>query len=257
MSEYQYLRHEIGEDTVATVWLARPPVNAVNQEMYREIKALFEELGEDPAVNAIVLAGEGRHFCAGNDLDEFLTLTPENSPERMLEVREAFWAIHGCPLPVIAAVQGVAVGTGLALVASCDFAVAAAGAELGVTEISVGVMGAARHLRRLVPEPVMRSMFFSGKPVPAEELQRLGAVMAVVPREQLLAEAQGRAAAIVKHSPVAIRYAKRALNGIETMGLRDGYEFEQGLTGELCGFDDAKEALNAFFEGREPRYAGR
>src|SRR4051794_29313589 len=100
---FEHLRVEIGDDSVATVWMARPPVNAVNQVMYREIKALFEQLGDDVRVNAIVLAGDGRHFCAGNDLEEFRTLDPENAPERMREVREAFWAIHDCPVPVVAA----------------------------------------------------------------------------------------------------------------------------------------------------------
>ncbi len=256
MGDFEYLRFEIGEDSVATVWLDRPPVNAVNQAMYREIRALFERLGADPAVNAIVLTGSGRHFCAGNDLEEFRSLDPENSPERMREVREAFWAIDGCAVPVIAAVHGVAVGTGLALVACCDFAIAAGGAELGVPEIAVGVMGAAKHLSRLVPQPMVRSMFYSGKPVPAEQIEQVGGLLAIVPAESLVEEAQERARGIVAHSPVAIRYAKRALNQIEAMGLREGYELEQGLTGELSAYADSKEAVNALLERRPPRYTG-
>jgi enoyl-CoA hydratase len=255
--EYEYLRWEVGDDSVATVWLSRAPVNAVNQVMYREIKSLFEELGTDDRINVIVLAGDGKHFCAGNDLGEFKTLSPENAGERMREVREAFWAIRDCPVPVIAAVQGTAVGTGLAIVASCDVAVAAYGARLGVTEISVGVMGAAKHLTRLVPEPMARWMFLSGDPVPAEDLLRVGGLLAVVAPEDLMAEAHKRAALIARHSPLAIRYAERALNHIEFMELKPGYEFEQGLTGELSGHDDAKEAIRAFFERRPPQYTGR
>src|SRR5689334_7449845 len=101
MSDFEYLRWDI-DGNVATVWLDRPPVNAVNQEMYREIKRLFDDItviGDD--IRVIVLAGAGKHFCAGNDLNEFLTLNPENSPGRMLEVREAFFAIQDCPVPVI------------------------------------------------------------------------------------------------------------------------------------------------------------
>lgn len=232
----------------------RPPVNAVNQAMYREIKRLFEEIGADPEVDAVILAGAGKHFCAGNDLDEFKTLAPDNSPARMREVREAFWAISDCPVPVIGAVQGTAVGTGLALVASCDFAIASEDARLGVTEISVGVMGAAKHLSRLLPQPLVRALFFSGDPVPAAEFQRLGGLLAVVPREQLEAEAQSWAERIARHSPRAIRYAKQALNRIEFMELKPGYEYEQGLTGELSGYPDSKEALASFFEKRPARY---
>jgi enoyl-CoA hydratase len=160
-------------------------------------------------------------------------------------------------VPVIGAVQGTAVGTGLAIAASCDFIVAAQGARLGVTEIAVGVMGAAKHLSRLVPQPVMRWMFFSAEPLPAEELVKYGAVLAVVPESELLDEARRRALTICKHSPVAIRFAKRSLNQIEFMDLKNGYEFEQGLSGELSAYEDSKEAQRAFLERRAPRYTGR
>jgi len=257
MSNFKFLRWET-EGHVATVWLDRAPVNAVNQEMYREIRALFVDvsvLGD--SVHAIVLAGAGKHFCAGNDLNEFLTMDPGNAPGRMREVREAFFAIEDCPLPVIAAVQGTAVGTGLAIAASCDFVVAADDAKLGVTEIAVGLMGAAKHLSRLVPEPTMRWMFLSGDPVPATELVPHGGVLATVPRDELLAEAHRRAARIVRHSPVTIRFAKRSFKQIEFMPRKVAYEYEQGLSGDLAGYADSKEAQKAFFERREPVYTGR
>jgi enoyl-CoA hydratase len=257
MIDFEFLRWET-QGTVATVWLDRPPVNAVNQAMYREIRALFSDIrvvGED--VRVVVLAGAGKHFCAGNDLNEFLTMTPENAPERMLEVREALFAVHECPLPVIGAVQGTAVGTGLAIAASCDFVVAAEGAKLGVTEIAVGVMGAAKHLSRLVPQPQMRWMFLSGEPARAEDLVGLGALVAVVAPERLIEEALRRARTIAKHSPVTISFAKRSLNAIEFMDLKSGYELEQGLSGELSAYEDSKEAQRAFFERREPVYTGR
>jgi enoyl-CoA hydratase len=257
MSTYEFLRVETGEQGIATVTMQRPPVNAVNQVMYRELRSMFEELAAREDVNVVILAGDGKHFCGGNDLDEFKTLSPENSPSRMKEVREAFWAIYDCPVPVVAAVQGVAVGTGLGLVASCDFAVAAEGARLGVPEIAVGVMGGGKHLMRLMPQPQVRWMFFSGDPVGVEELVGYGAILAVVPPDELLAEAHRRAAAIARHSRLAIRYAKRSLNEIEFMELKPGYEAEQVYTGELSGYDDAKEAIAAFFERRDPVYTGR
>ena len=257
MSEYAYLRWEL-DGQIATVWLARPPVNAVDQDMYREIEMLFSDVSQlGDGVDVIVLAGDGKHFCAGNDLNEFISMTPDNAAGRMLQVRQAFFAIQDCPLPVIAAVQGTAVGTGLAIAASCDFVIAAEGARLGVTEIAVGVMGAAKHLARLVPEPVMRWMFFSAQPMTAEELAGYGAVLAVVPPSELLAESYRRARIIATHSSVAIRFAKRSLKQIEFMDLKAGYEFEQGLSGELSAYEDSKEAQRAFLERREPRYSGR
>src|SRR5690606_37795752 len=100
---YRFLKTSINEHGVANVVLARPPANAVDRDMYIEIYELFsnpDQLGE--GIQAIVLSGEGRHFCAGNDLDEFATMTPENGTERMWRVREAFFAIQDCPVPVIA-----------------------------------------------------------------------------------------------------------------------------------------------------------
>jgi enoyl-CoA hydratase len=232
-------------------------VNAVSQPMYLEIQGVFDRLVEEaPDARAVILTGAGPHFCAGNDLHDFETLTPENCAARMLEVRKAFWAIHDCELPVIAAVRGSALGTGLALAASCDFVVAAEGALFGLPELSVGVMGGARHLARLVPEPLVRWMFYSADPVPAERFADLGAVIDVVPGEELLERARAHAERIVRHSPIALRLAKRTLNAIETMDLKPGYEYEQEKTGELCGHPDAKQAVRAFFERREPRYAG-
>jgi enoyl-CoA hydratase len=257
MSTYEFLRWEVSE-RIATVWLDHPPVNAVGQPMYAELERLFTDVSQmGESVDVIIVAGAGRHFCAGNDLNEFLTMTPENAGERMLQVRRAFFAIRDCPIPVIAAVQGTAVGTGLAIAASCDFVIAAQGARIGVTEIQVGVMGAAKHLARLVPEPVMRWMFLSGEPVAAEALLGLGAVIAVVAPEELMAEARRRAETIARHSSIAIRFAKRSLNEIEFLDTKTGYELEQGLSGELSAFEDSHEAQRAVLERRPPRYSGR
>lgn len=244
------------ENGVATVTMSRPPVNAVSQEMYRDITDLFAAEGPLAAsARAVVLAGEGRHFCAGNDLVEFGTLTPANSDARMAEVRSAFFAIQDCPIPVIGAVQGAALGTGLAIAASCDFVIAADDARFGTPEVSVGVMGGARHLARLVPEPWVRWMYLTAEPLTAAQMQSLGAVVAVVPREELLSAAAEHARLISRHSGVVLRMAKRALNGIEAMDLQPGYTFEQSLTTELSGEPDSVEARAATLERRPPRFS--
>ena len=246
------------KDHVATVTMRRPPVNSVTQPMYAEIKDVFSRIEEyAPDARVVILVGEGKHFCGGNDLTEFKTLTPENSRVRMMAVREAFWAIYDSALPVIAAVRGVAVGTGLALAASCDLVVAASGARFGLPEIQVGVMGGAKHLSRLVPQGVVRRMHYTAEMLPAEELVQYGGIVSVVPSEQLEVAAIELAHGITRHSPVAIKIAKRSLNQIEYMDLKSGYQFEQGLTAELSGYEDAKEAVRAFFERREPQYTGK
>jgi len=251
LSVHQHLDLTV-DDGVALVVLDRPPVNAVNQETYREIQELFSAIGSTDGVHAVVLSGRGKHFCGGNDLMEFTSLDSENSPERMYEVRRAFWAIYDCPVPVIAAVHGAALGTGLALAASCDFIIAADDARIGLPEVTVGVMGGATHLRRLVPEPILRWMFLSGEPAPLDLLLRLGAVLDIVPRDQLIDAATQRARQLIKHSSVALRIGKRTLNMIESMDLKTGYEFEQASTGLLADFSDSRASRQAVVERRDP-----
>lgn len=254
MGHYSFLRWK-AEDGIATVWLARPPVNSVNQKMYREIKALFGDPGQlGDGVKVIVLTGEGRHFCAGNDLGEFATLTPENSDERMAEVRAAFFAIQDCPVPVLAAVHGAALGTGLAIAASCDFVVAADDARFGTPEVSVGVMGGARHLARLVPEPWVRWMYLTTEPVSGDQLARLGGIIETASRDQVLEAAYRHARLIARHSGPILAMAKRSLNTIESLDLQPGYEFEQSLTREISRHPDSIEAVRATLERRAPVY---
>ena len=254
MISCEYLDWSI-EDGVATVTMDRPPVNAVSQQMYREISMAFAPDGPlASSAKVVVLTGAAPHFCAGNDLVEFGGLTPDNSDARMAEVRAAFFAIQDCPVPVIGAVRGAALGTGLAIAASCDFVIAAEDARFGTPEVSVGVMGGARHLARLVPEPWVRWMYFTAEPVGAKQLHSLGSLIAVVPAAELLEVARTHARLISRHSGVILKMAKRALNGIEAMDLQQGYTFEQGLTTELSGDPDSVEARTATLERRTPSY---
>ena len=258
MSEFKYLTIESKGSGVYSVQLARPPANAVHREMYIELKRLFsniDQIGVD--VRAIVLSGQGKHFCAGNDLDEFATMTPDNAVERMWRVREAFFAISECSVPVIAAVHGAALGTGLAIAGSCDFVVAARDSRFGLPELTVGVMGGARHLSRIAPQPVVRRMYFTGEPMSAEALAAAGAAIEVCDGEQVMNEAMRCAKRISSHSPTAVRVRKRVLDRIEWMDLRTGYEFEQAATVRMSGHPDSKEALAAFRDRREARFLPR
>jgi len=245
-------------ERIATVTMNRPPVNAVSQQMYAEIRDLFGDFDNlMPDVSVVILTAAGRHFCGGNDLDEFASLSPLTSPGRMRLVRDAFAAIYDCPVPTIGAVRGVALGTGLAIAASCDLLVCAETARFGVPEVGVGVMGGARHLARLVPQPVMRLMYLTADPVGAAELARHGGVAAVVPDDRLIDEAMSLAVRIARHSAAALRHAKESLNSIEFMDLKSGYEREQQLTARLSGMADAREALAAFRERRPPAFSQR
>jgi enoyl-CoA hydratase len=241
---------------VAVVTLDRPPVNAVSQTMYGEIRDLFGRFDEVlPGVKAVVLTGAGRHFCAGNDLEEFLSLDEVNAAGRMRLVRDAFAAIYDCPVPVVGAVHGAALGTGLAIAASCDLVVSGESGRFATPEVGVGVMGGARHLARLVPEPFVRLMYLTADPLPAADLAGFGSVVRVVRDDEVLSAALAIAERMARHSRTALRHAKESLNAIEFMDLKSGYEFEQRMTGRLVAEADAKEALAAVREGRPPAYA--
>jgi enoyl-CoA hydratase len=240
---------------VVTVSLNRPPVNGVCGTMYVEIHELFSGIDNvGPDVRAVVLTGAGRHFCAGNDLDEFETMDPINGRVRMYHVREAFFAIRDCAVPVIGAVSGAAIGTGLALAASCDFVVASDDARFGLPELSVGVMGGAKHLARMVPEQTVRWMYFTGVRLTATEMLERGGLVKVVSRGELLPEALHMAEQVAAWSPTAVRLSKGGLNAIEFEDTKRGYQIEQELTVGMSGHPDSKAALAAARDGTQTRY---
>jgi enoyl-CoA hydratase len=253
----EFVRLEVKRN-IGVVTIDRPPVNAVNLQLYQEITETFHSINERDDFRVVILRAEGKKaFIAGNDLHEFLTMNPENAGERMKIVRESFWAVYDCRVPVIGAINGPALGAGLGYAASCDMLVAAENATFGLPEINVGVMGGAKHLSRLVPQMVVRYMHYTGIPLTAKEMKEYGAIIKVVPPEQLLDAAFELAEAIAKKSPVAVRMAKKSLNTIEYMNLKEGYEYEQSLTRELSGYEDSKEAVRAFLEKRDPVFKGK
>jgi enoyl-CoA hydratase/carnithine racemase len=172
----------------------------------------------------------------------------------MWRVREAFFAIQDCPVPVIAAVSGAAVGTGLAIAASCDFIVADEDALFGLPELKVGVMGGARHLARIAPQPLMRRMFLTSENLSAGAFAAAGGAVVVCATGTVVDVATEYARRIAARSVPTVRISKQVLNQIENMNIRTGYEFEQNFTVSLSGTADAKEALSAFRERREPLF---
>jgi enoyl-CoA hydratase len=223
--------------------------------MYRELRSFFGDLPSTDNIKVVILTARGKHFCAGNDLEEFETLDPVNGVARMKEVREAFSAIRHCQLPVIAAIDGVAFGTGVAIAASCDLVVASEAAKFSLPELSVGVMGGARHLARLVPPSMVRKMFFTAQPVSANEIYKLGGIARLVPSPSLIEEAKDLALLIARHSRISLEVGKIGLNEIESLEVEEGYIREQELTCWVCGFRDSKEALHSVIERRSAIYS--
>lgn len=246
-------------DHIAVVTMDKPPVNAQDRQFHEEMMAVFDSLSDRDDVRVAVLTGAGRVFSAGADIKARAGQArgPGDNWQHNRRARECFHSILECRKPVIAAINGPALGAGLAVAASCDILVASENAVLGLPEIDVGLLGGGRHAMRLFGHSRTRRMMLTGYRVPAAELYRLGVVEACVPPDQLMDTALGIAREIASKSPIAVQLAKHALNTIEEMSLRDGYRFEQNMTVELGKYEDSKEAMRAFVEKRPPVFRGR
>ncbi len=244
-------------DFVAVVTMDAPPVNAQNAQFNIEMAYVFDCLSDRDDVRCAILTGAGKVFSAGADMKARGGIGETGEKwQHNRRARESYHAIRECTKPVIGALNGPALGAGLAVAASCDILVAAEEACLGLPEIDVGLMGGGRHAQRLFGHSTLRRMMFTGYRVPGPELYRLGIVEACVPRVQLLGTARELADNIASKSPAAMRLAKQSLNTIEEMSLRDGYRYEQNMTVQLASHPDSKEAMAAFLEKRKPNFGG-
>jgi len=261
MNNYQTLSYVVAEQ-VATVTLNRPEVhNAMNDAMRRELTRCFESLATDDDVKVAVITGAGeRAFSAGADIREFVEpLVPVKFREhrRRVDFRQA---MDRCGQPIIAAINGFALGGGLELALACDIRIAAAGATLGLTEINLAIIpggGGTQRLPRLVGRGKALEMILTGARIPADEALRIGLVERVVPAGEALKAATELARAIAAKAPVALRYAKEAVvKGLE-LPLADGLRLEGDLSTLLRTTEDRVEGAKAFLEKRPPRWSGR
>ncbi|WP_424810178.1 enoyl-CoA hydratase-related protein [Rhodococcus sp. 27YEA15] len=236
---------------IAEVVIDRPPVNALARTTYREIKETFEDFRERDDLSAVIFTGAGtRAFCGGRDVkdlqEERKLGAPANIADPYLITREAFWAVRHCALPVICAVNGPAVGAGVALVACSDIAIAVDTATFSLTEIDVGVLGGASFAQRLVGPSMARRMMFTAERVPASEVFRRGGLDSVVSSEDLMDEARALAALIASKSPVAVRMAKASLVRSDSLPLEAAYHTEQDYTRHLAALSASTDALAGF-----------
>lgn len=245
-------------DYVAVVTMDRAPVNALSRQMRRELIAAFDEISERDDIRCAVIIGTGKTFCAGADLrDRPDADIAGDFLEHNRVTRETTNAIRECAKPVIAAINGTALGAGFAIAAACDILFASEEASVGMPEINVGLAGGASMLKTLFGRSTLRRMFFTGQRLSAHDLYRRGVIEEVVPTDQLLETAKALAAEIASKSPLATVYAKRAANMVDVMPQRDAYRFEQEYTMALAKTEDAREARIAFLEKRQPVFKGR
>ena len=215
-------------DFIARVTLDRAPVNAFTLQMYRDLGAVFQALGDSEEVKCIVLTGAGQKaFSAGFDFKLFKASQAEDDPKRPLVLRAMLEAVRNCPLPVIAAVNGAAIGAGCVLAAASDICVAVDQARFSLPEVDFGRVGGSAYVGSRVTKGFVRYMALTGRQVMAHEAHRAGLVDFVATREELDAFVGKLAEEIAAKSANVLRHTKRALNELEDLSITKGYEAEQ------------------------------
>ncbi|MCL6522494.1 MAG: enoyl-CoA hydratase/isomerase family protein [Firmicutes bacterium] len=247
------------EEPIAVLALNRPEVlNALNFEVMRELADRLEELDADPAIGCAVLTGKGRAFAAGADIGEMAGLGVVDLIDR--QPFSVWQRIDRIRMPIVAAVNGYALGGGLELAMSCDIILAAASARLGQPEIQLGIIpgaGGTQRLPRRIGRYRASEWILTGARYTAEEALAAGLVNRVVPDEQLLEAARELARSIAARPRQAVRAAKEALRASERLPLDEGLRLERHLFEELFATQDKQEGMRAFLEKREPRFTGR
>lgn len=245
------------EERTAIITINRPEsLNALNALTISEISSALDELQNDGEIRVIILTGSGeKSFVAGADIKEFSNFNQEKAEELARNGQNSlFDKIENLNKPVIAAVNGFALGGGLELAMSCHIRYASENAKLGLPEVTLGLIpgyGGTQRLPKLVGKGIANEMIFSAKMIPAQRAREIGLVNEIFPVEELLAKTKELASIIAKNSPMAISKAIKATNLSDT---DQGFETEIKSFGELFDMDDKKEGVSAFLEKRKPNF---
>jgi enoyl-CoA hydratase len=238
---------------IATITVNRPAVrNALNSATMRELQAAFEQAQSDQAVRVIILTGSGdKAFVAGADINELATLSPVDGRDYSLAGQAILDFIENLGKPVVAAVNGYALGGGCELAMACTFRIASDNAVFGQPEVKLGIIpgyGGTQRLSRLVGPGQAAQLLVTGEMVPAAEALRIGLVNQVVPPAELLLTVEAIAKKVISNAPLALKFCLEALDR--------GMEMEATLFGLCCATDDMKEGTKAFLEKRPANFKG-
>lgn len=249
------------EDRVAILTMDRPKaLNALNDQTLDELDRLLAWLGREKEILGVVITGEGKAFVAGADIAQMQRYGAEEGRDYAARAQALFDRIEALEKPVIAAVNGYALGGGCELSMSCDIRIASEKAVFGQPEAKLGVIpcfGGTQRLPRLVGKGVAKELIFTGRQVKAEEALSLGLVNKVVAPEALLDEAMAMMKAICAMAPMAVRYAKVAIDRGMEVDQHSGMELEKDIAAITFGTRDKMEGMNAFMEKRAPSFENR
>jgi enoyl-CoA hydratase len=249
-------------DSIAIMTIDRPKVlNALNAQTVAEIGEAFEQVRNDDAVRAVILTGGGeKAFVAGADINELATMNPITGKETAERGQRIFTAIERFPKPVIAAVNGFALGGGCELALACHIRIASDKAQLGLPEVTLGIIpgyGGTQRMARLLGKGKALELICTGDRIPADEAERIGLVNKVVPADQLMASAEEMARKMASRGPLAIRAAIEAVTIGSDMPQDAGLVLEATLFGLLASTSDMKEGMGAFLEKHQAKFTGK
>jgi enoyl-CoA hydratase len=250
------------DGAVATVTISRPRVlNALNSQTLDELRRAMLDLKRDEAIRVIVLTGAGdKAFVAGADINELAAQTPVSGREHALAGQHVFDIIENLGKPVIAAINGYALGGGCELAMACTLRLAADSAKIGQPEINLGLLpgyGGTQRLPRLVGKGRALALMLTGKPITAIEAERIGLVNRVVPAADLPGEARALAMSLATQAPIAMRYILEAVHKGLEMPFAEGCIHEATLFGLVAATDDMREGTRAFLDKRNPAFKGQ
>jgi enoyl-CoA hydratase len=250
------------QDDIATVTVNRPDkLNALNNSTIGELQHCFDALTLDESVRAVILTGSGeKAFVAGADISELAQQTSITARPLALRGQRLMNTVEACPKPVVAAVNGYALGGGCELALAAHIRTASDNAQFGLPEVTLGIIpgyGGTQRLPRIVGKGRALELILTAQRVNAEEALRIGLVNKVYPQAQLLAETEKSVRRILGMGPVAVRFALDAVNHGSDMPLRDGLNFEATFFGLLAGTEDCREGMQAFLEKRPAKFAGK
>ena len=257
---YQTIKYEV-KNNIGYVTISRPEaLNALNRTVLEELFDVFHRIEEDADVRVVILTGEGRSFVAGADIAQMSTLNVAEGRSFVIYGQKVMHFMEKIEKPIIAAINGFALGGGCELSMACDFRIASSKAKFGQPEVGLGItpgFGGTQRLSKLVGKGMAKYLILTADTIGADEALRIGLVEKVVAPEELMPVCEEIAAKIASKAPIAVAMAKTCINKGDHVDLHTGCALEAEAFGGCCGTEDQKEGMRAFLEKRPAEFKNR